>query len=124
MDTREKIISLPEIPAVIAEGEWIVVVGRFDPMTAFEAERLAELGQTRRVLAVVLEEDGALLAASARAVLVAALRDVSAVTIGGPESWWTAIPEGAAVQIVEDHQGDAARRNTFVEMVLRQQQIK
>jgi len=124
VDTREKIIPQAEIAGVLAEGPWMVVIGLFDPMTAVEAERLAELGKTRNLLVVVLEEDGALLEASARAVLVAALRGVSAVTIGRRENWRMAMPENAAVQIVDDSEGESARRNAFMELVTGRQQAR
>ena len=103
---------------MLTEGAWTVAIGRFDPMTAFEAQRLAELGKTRRLLVVVLDEDGFFLTTSARAALVAGLRDVYAVTMGRP-----AIPEQADAQIVEDFQGEIERRNAFVELVRNRQRI-
>lgn len=124
MDTREKIIPQAQVAGVLVEGQWIVVIGLFDPMTAVEAQRLAELGKARNLLVVVLDEDGTLLEASARAVLVAALRGVSAVTIGRRENWRMAMPENAAVQIVDDAEDEAARRNAFIELVIGRQQAR
>lgn len=118
MDTKKKIISAGEAAAVLTEGNWTVVVGLFDPMTAVDAQRLGALGCAGRVLAVVLEEEGALLDASARAALTAALRDVSAVTISRPENWRTMIPERPAVRILEEFKDDTKRREAFVELVL------
>lgn len=124
MDTRNKIISLADVSTTIAKGKWAVMVSRFDPMTVFEAERLAELGKDRKLLAVVLDEDGTLLEASARAALVAALRDVCAVAIASPESWRAMLQQSPAVKVIEDPTSDAARRNAFIEMVLTKQQLR
>lgn len=100
---------------------WIAAVGHFDPMTAAEAARLAELGKDRKLLVTVLEQQDALLDASARAALVAALRDVSAVTIASREAWQAAMKDSLAMSVIEDPAGDAARRNAFIEMVLSKQ---
>jgi len=124
VDTRDKIISLADVSTALANGEWVAVVSGFDPMTVFEAERLAELGKDRKLLAVVLEEDGTLLEASARAALVAALRDVYAVTIASPQSWQAVLKQNPAMKVIEDPTADAARRNAFVEMVLTKQQLR
>ena len=124
MDTRKKIIPLREAAALLEEHLWIAAVGRFDPMTATEAARLAELGKNRKLLVAVLEEQDALLDASARAALVAALRDVSAVTIASPEAWQATIKDSPVMSVVQDPSGDAARRNAFIEMVLTKQQLR
>lgn len=92
-------------------------------MTAAEAARLAELGKDRKLLVAVLQEQDALLEVSARAALVAGLRDVRAVTIASPDAWQAAI-EGTAMNVVEDLAGDAERRNAFIEMVLSRQQLR
>lgn len=121
MDTRNKIIPLEEAAALLADHLWIAAAGAFDPMTATEAARLAELGKDRKLLVAVLEEQNALLDASARAALVAALRDVSAVTIASPEAWQAAMNDGPAMNVIHDPSGDTARRKAFIEMVLSKQ---
>lgn len=121
MDTREKIISEERLPALVASGSWVVVVGRFDPMTADEAERLAEFARLGKVLGIVLEDEEALLPTAARAVLVASLRDVSAVLIVHPEKWEALLPKNVALSVVEDVVGEGARRREFIECVLNRQ---
>jgi hypothetical protein len=92
-------------------------------MTAAEAARLAELGRNRKLLAVVLQAEDALLEVAARAALVAALRAVTAVTIASSDDWSAATEEGSGSSIVQDPAGDAARRAAFIEMVLSKQQL-
>jgi hypothetical protein len=121
VDTREKIISEERLPELLASGSWVVVVGRFDPMTAKEAERLAEFGRLGKVLGIVLEDEEALFPAAARAVLVASLRDVSAVLVAHAGEWKSLLPSNAAFSIVEDLVGEGARRREFIECVLNRQ---
>jgi hypothetical protein len=121
VDTREKIIPEALLPGLLAAGYWVVVVGRFDPMTADEAERLAEFARLGKVLGIVLEDEEALLPAAARAMLVASLRDVSAVLITHPEKWKALLPTNAALSVVEDVAGEGARRREFIECVLNRQ---
>jgi len=118
VDTREKIISEEQLPELLASGTWLAVVGRFDPMTAVEAERLAEFARLGKVLGIVLENEEALLPADARAVLVASLRDVSAVLVAHAQKWEALLPKSAALSVVEDLAGEGARRQEFIECVL------
>ena len=118
MDTREKIISEERLPELLASGTWLAVVGRFDPMTAVEAERLAEFARLGKVLGIVLEDEEALLPADARAVLVASLRDVSAVLVAHTEKWEALLPKNAALSVIEDLAGEGARRQEFIDCVL------
>jgi len=105
---------------VLAEGEWLVVVGYFDPLTAKQAKRLANLKNGRRVLVLVTHKDNALLPVEARAVLIAALRDVDRVAVakGGSES---ELPVNAHVQTIADLDEDALRTREFVKFVLERQ---
>lgn len=119
MDTREKIISEERLPELLAGESWVAVVGRFDPMTASEADRLAGLARLGKVLGIVLEDDEeALLPADARAVLVASLRDVSAVLVAHTEKWEALLPKNAALSVIEDLAGEGARRQEFIDCVL------
>src|SRR5436305_5009682 len=78
LDTRKKIVSAAELEMHLAQGNWLVVAGYFDPLTASVAERLGNLvqGQDERVLAIILESPDTLLSAEARSALIAALRMV------------------------------------------------
>ena len=118
MDTREKIISEEQLPELLASGTWLAVVGRFDPMTAVEAERLAEFARLGKVLGIVLEDEEALLPADARAVLVASLRDVSAVVVVHAQKWEALLPKNAALSVIEDLVGEGVRRQEFIDCVL------
>lgn len=99
------------------------MVGFFDPLTVIQASRLAEAAKgDRKVLAVVLTSADALLSAEARAALVAAVRDVSAVVIAEPQQWRSAIPEHTDIAVVADLESEKRRSEEFVEFVLRRQE--
>lgn len=117
MDTGTKIVASIELEAALRVGAWTVVPGLFDPLTAIQAKRLQALVQPgRKLAAIVLEEDDALLAADARAALVAALRAVDLVFVSKPDNWQALIPNTA--RIVEDATGEAQRSAEFVQFVL------
>ena len=102
---------------------WLAVTGLFDPLTATEAKRLANAGRNgRKLLAVVLESDNALLDANARAALVAALRAVDLVTIAATPEWRRAVPPDMQIGIIEDLAADRARSAQFVSFILKRQQ--
>ncbi len=127
MDTREKIVRLNDVPALLQCGDWLAVAGLFDPLTAVQAKRLADLrdGYSRKVLAIVLDTEDTLLTAEARAVLIAALREVDLVTTAEPESWRSTIASNDQtdhVQILEDAEGEQRRCAEFVQFILRRQE--
>ncbi len=115
------------VSGVLAEGEWVVVAGYFDPLTASQAVRLANLKQGRRLFAMVIERSGALerssalMSTEARVALVAALREVDAVAKAPAESWQQAIPDKLTVEVSADLESDARRSQDFVELVLARQ---
>jgi len=119
VDTREKILALDELPALLNSDKWVIAVGQFDPLTAVQAKRLAALAtDSTKLLAIVLEDGRALLPASARAALIAALRDVDAVTVAGPERWRGVIPNGPCITIVDDAEAEKIRSAEFVQRIL------
>jgi hypothetical protein len=85
VDTRKKVVPFGNVQPLLAHGEWLVVVGVFDPLTAAQAKRIAECARRGRpVLVVVLDDGETLLPAEARAALMASLRDVRLVTVAKP----------------------------------------
>ncbi len=115
-------MALENAPRRLAQGEWLALVGLFDPLTAVQARRLAGFrARGRNILTLVLEYPGALLSAEARAVLVAALRDVDLVSIASLETWKSALANSGAVEILEDLPGERARSAEFVRFVLDRQ---
>lgn len=121
MDTREKILPPRSLSQLLASGEWTLVAGFFDPLTEVQARRLAVLSQGRKLLAIVLESEDTLLAANARAALIAGLREVDAVIIAPPDDWRSLIPRRPGIEIIEDEAGERARSAEFVQFVLRRQ---
>lgn len=122
MDTREKILPLNQLDALFESGEWVIVVGQFDPLTAAQAKRLRVLHTPgSKLLAIVLESRDALLPGSARATLIAALRDVDAVTVAEPEQWRAAVPGEARVRVVEDREADEERSAGFIRYIVDRQ---
>lgn len=115
-------MPLDEVPALLGTTPWLAVVGLFDPLTATEAKRLAGLARPgRKLLALVLESENALLSAEARAELLAALRDVHLVATARPERWLSVMPNRADFQIIEDPEGDKTRSAEFIQFVLNRQ---
>lgn len=124
MDTREKIVPLDKVAARLGSARWMGVVGLFDPLTAVQACRLEEVAKSsgRKLLAIVLEAQDALLPADARASLVAALRMVDLVATAEPQRWRSALAEGTDVQIAEDPEGERARSADFIRFILDRRQ--
>ncbi|HEY3938146.1 MAG TPA: hypothetical protein VGL97_11990 [Bryobacteraceae bacterium] len=120
MDTREKIVPVRDLGARLAHGDWLALVGWFDPLTATLAKQVAEsTAPGRNLLAVVLDADDTLLPAEARAALMAALRAVDVVTMAKPHEWRAMAASSARIEIVEDSEGERRRSAEFVELVLK-----
>ena len=114
MDTREKIVALGDLPARLGTAQWIAVVGRFDPLTLSQAERVAKLnGEGRSILIVVEPGEDCLLPVEARAALLAALRGVQLVVMGEAGL----LPAHAQMEIVADEEGERKRSAEFVHFI-------
>jgi hypothetical protein len=121
VDTREKIVPLEQLHLLDPDTAWVAVVGLFDPLTLVQARRLAELRKNgHKLLAIVLEAEDVLLTSLARAVLVAALRSVDAVTISEHESWRSMMPHHR-FEIVEDMKAERTRTAEFINFILDRQ---
>lgn len=117
-------MPLDSLLELLGSGQWIAVVGLFDPLTALQASRLAQFGRRdRKLLAVVLDVNDTLLSPDARASLLAALREIHFVAIAEPERWRSAIPDTAGIDIVEDPEGERARSAEFVEFILNRHSV-
>ncbi len=82
---------------LFSQGNWIIVAGEFDPVTAEVAGFFVKMRTRGRRLLVVLRSSAEeLLSAEARAVLVAGLRSVDAVFIARDEDWRSVVAEGSA----------------------------
>lgn len=92
-----------------------MAAGYFDPLTAEQAVRLANLKGGRRLLALVLDRSDALLPVDARTTLIAALREVDAVAKASE------LPDDLAVEVDADLASDEERSRDFVEFVLARQ---
>jgi hypothetical protein len=114
LDTREKIVPLEKLGALLRDGEWLAVVGTFDPLTLSQAERLAEVSRKgKSVLAVVEPGAGCLLPVEARAVLVAAVKSVQLVVVAET----SALPKHPQMEIMKDDDGEHQRSRAFAEHV-------
>lgn len=117
-------MPLETLPAVLEHGDWLVVAGLFDPLTAGEARRLASLANHgHKLMVIVLNGEDPLLSVEARAPLVAGLRDVSAVCAAATDEWRKFIPRTPRVRLVEDTQADRARTADFIGFVLNRQNV-
>jgi hypothetical protein len=121
VDTRTKIVPYGDVPSLIGLDEWTAAVGRFDPLTATQASRLAEFSRSgRKLLVIVLDEEGTLLTAEARAALVAGLREVDAVTVAKADHV-SSLSRCPQLTVMLDPEGEKLRTAEFVNFVLRRQ---
>jgi hypothetical protein len=115
VDTREKIVPLEELRRRMAAGEWLAVVGLFDPLTALQATRVTEIGNgDGELAAIVLDEPDTLLTAEARAALIAGLRRVRLVSIARREEWRHALGRATIFE-------DRTHSDEFVKFVFERQ---
>jgi hypothetical protein len=115
VDTREKIVPLAELRRRMANGEWLAVVGLFDPLTALQALRVTEVSNGDGDLAaIVLDQPDTLLSADARAALVAGLRRVRLVSIARRDEWRDALRQAKVFE-------DPTHSDEFVKFVLERQ---
>lgn len=124
MDTRNKIISAAEARTRLADGNWLVLAGYFDPLTASVAQRLHRLlerGRQERVLAVVLKGTETLLSLDDRSILTAALREVDAVVSMSQGELQDFLPSGPRIHFVFDEEEERHNTEAFTMLVLRQQ---
>jgi hypothetical protein len=118
LDTREKIVPLQDLPERLGKGPWLAVVGRFDPLTLPQAERLGRLaGEGHSILGVVEPSADCLLPADARATLLAALRSVNLVVIA--DAAW--LPPHPQMKILEDEEGERKRSAEFAQFIVERQ---
>ena len=110
----------------LAEGNWLIVAGYFDPLTAAIARRLrdaVEEVREEKVLAVVLEDPETLLTAEARSLLVAALRTVHAVVVISERDLNSFIPGSERIRFVFDREAEWRNSAEFSAMVLRKERL-
>jgi hypothetical protein len=110
----------------LADGNWLVVAGYFDPLTASVVERLETLVAQRsgeRVFAIVLDEVGSLLSADARSTLVAALRMVDAVSVIRRQNLSTSVPPDSRIRFVFDEQAERRNLAEFSALVLGKERL-
>jgi hypothetical protein len=117
VDTRSKIAGSFEQArqACRARGAQspLVVRGRFDPLLAAHARRLADLKAQADALIVLIEEaPGDLLPAPARAAIAAGLAVVDSVAVIAPGD-----PLPADVRAIDERTADEVRRGALMERV-------
>jgi hypothetical protein len=131
LDTREKIVLPAEARIRLSQGNWLVLAGYFDPLTAAVAERFRDLeapDRDEKVFAIVLDEAETLLSAQARSVLVAALRDVHAVVVM-PERdlksfTHSFIHQDSHIRFVFDEEAERKTSSEFVALVLAKERLQ
>lgn len=120
MDTRNKIKIWEEMAPALERGGWSILAGEFDPLTADSAGQIASAAKPGMRLLVVIERGSdPLFDTHSRAVLLAGLRNVDAVTIEPPAEW-RAIAANAGARIHEDAEPDAGRREFEQQVAARQ----
>jgi hypothetical protein len=123
LDTRGKIVPFDRLSKTLNEGRWTAVFGYFDPLTAEQANRLSNLKNGDRLLALIFDREDALLPVEGRASLIAALRDVDSVAIV-PNGFDPDFSNLANVNVISELEEDANRSVNFAAFVLRRQQVK
>ena len=119
MDTRTKIVPFDELLGHLGTGNWTVVVGLFDPLTAHQAQRIAgHRRNTHRLAAIVSSAPDTLLNAQARAALVASLRAVDLVAIADANAPKDLLPPSASIEVIDDPTAETSRTADFVRFVI------
>jgi hypothetical protein len=107
------------VPA-LERGGWSIVAGEFDPLTSDTAVEIASFAEAgTRLLAVIEPGSDPLFDAHSRAVLLAGLRDVDAVTIEPPAEWRTTA-KNAGVRLHEETGGSRSRHKFGQQVAARQ----
>lgn len=120
LDTRNKIVSTAEAQRRLADGNWLVIAGYFDPLTVSVAQRLHRLvnqGRHERVLAVVLRVTDTLLSVDDRSILIAALREVDVVVAMSEGELYGFLPSEPRIQFVFDEEEERRNTETFMAVV-------
>ncbi len=118
LDTRAKIAGLAELPDRVKDGQWTAIVGLFDPLTAQQAERIAAHAQSgRNILAIVAVGENTLLSQEARAILIAALRQVQLVALVS-DGWRASLLSLPNLLIDEDETAELNRSREFAAFIL------
>jgi bifunctional ADP-heptose synthase (sugar kinase/adenylyltransferase) len=117
VDTRTKIIDRAEAERIAAAGARpAVVTGYFDPLTAAHAARLAVIAAAGHPLLVVVRTpEEPLLAARARAELVAALAAVNHVVVEEGDPAW--LERLDAAEWIHEEDADLRRRRHLIARV-------
>jgi hypothetical protein len=125
VDTRQKIIPLDEFGRRRQQDRWTAVIGTFDPVTAKVAQTIREHARPdRRLLVVVTPGESPLLSVEARAALMAALRDVTAVAIDDAHHARDELKSMSGVQIIEHPATDRRRTGEFIDLVLKREKLR
>jgi hypothetical protein len=121
LDTRNKILSAAEALERLAEGNWLVIAGYFDPLTASVAQRLRRLlerDRNERVLAAVVNGTGTLLNVEDRSILMAALRQVDAVVAVSEGELDHFLHSEPRIRFIFDEAQERRNTETFTAVVL------
>jgi hypothetical protein len=125
VDTRKKIQTWEELRPALADGKWKILAGSFDPLTADAAARIESSAEEgRRLLIVVQPISHALFDDASRALLLAALRAVDAVTIETSDEWRTVAAENPAVDISDEARLSIQMQSEFEQLVLSRQRVR
>lgn len=124
MDTRTKVVSPAKARTLLAEGDWLVIAGYFDPLTSSVAQRFQELaggGRGEKVLAIVLDASEMILTAEARSYLIAALRTVDTVVVISEEALSNFLPPSSRIRLVFDKEAELSNTVEFEALVSRKE---
>jgi len=126
LDTRTKIVASAKARTLLADGNWLVVAGYFDPLTAAVAQRLHDLtdpGRNEKVLAIVLDGPETLLTTEARSYLIAALRKVDAVAVMPEQALKSFVPRHSRVRFIFDRDAELRNTGSFEALVSRKERF-
>jgi hypothetical protein len=126
LDTRSKIVSVSEARALLARERWLVIAGYFDPLTAIEADWVAQCAENEpagHVMAVVLEGGEDLLSADVRVLMIAALRAVSVAVVASLDTLSLTVPKDERIQLICAIEEDRQRSRDFIELVLSREHL-
>lgn len=105
--------------SLLVDGDWSIVAGEFDPLTAAAADFIQQQASPgKKLMVCLLPSPAPLLTGHSRAVLIAGMRSVDAVVLAENECWQSQLPAGSVPVFETDPE---RRRNEFEALVLAKQ---
>jgi glycerol-3-phosphate cytidylyltransferase-like family protein len=125
LDTRQKIVPDGGLQIIPRNRQITVIVGHFDPLLAAHGRRIREIARTGTlVVAVITDPPQPVLAARARAELVAGLNGVDYVVIPRENDTESVLAALSPAEVVREESADIGRTAELIAHIQRRQALQ